>query len=274
MKNVHVSVIIPSYNMGNLLPNAIESVLSGDLQEVEIIIVDDGSTDDTENIVNCYINQSHEKYDYRVKYIYQRNNGKSDALNHGLRLVRGEYFAILDADDELPPDGLENRWLKAKQSEGYVDCVIGGFSVIDEQGNSIGRRSAPETKDPSKLRDKYFFGYKTPFHLCACLLHRDLVDRVGFFNPLITRVDDLDYALRVLKAVRQIELVHKPVYSYRKYRSEIRERLHYRWATLLQRPQVYWRHAEPIQAPLAVSAGLISDLGKGMYEIFFGNYDR
>ena len=269
-----VSVVIPAYNMGGLLSDAVDSVLTGALHDVEVIVVDDGSTDNTKEIMSRYTHSTSNKYDPRVRYAYQENKGKPSALNHGLRLFRGKYFTILDADDEIPPDSLESRYVKAEEASTPVDCVIGGFSVINEDGNCIGDRKAPETSNPLHLRNQYFFRYKTPFHLCACLLRRELVDRVGFFDRSISRVDDLDYALRVLKDARQIEIVHKSVYCYRKYRSEISERLRYRWATLTQRPRVYWKHATPFKAPVAVSAGLISDLGKGVYEVLIGNYDE
>jgi len=274
MSKISISVIIPSYNMGGFLPNAVDSVLTGTLQNVEIIVVDDGSTDDTKKIMSRYTRSIEEQHDPRVRYVYQKNKGKPSALNHGLRLFRGKYFTILDADDEVPSDSLESRFVKAEESSTPVDCVIGGFSVVDEEGRCIGERKAPETSNPLHLRNQYFFRYKTPFHLCTCLLHRELVDRVGFFDRSISRVDDLDYALRILKEARQIEIVHKSVYCYRKYRSELSERLRYRWATLTQRPRVYWKHATPFKAPVAVSAGLISDLGKGVYEMLIGNYDE
>ena len=269
-----VSVVIPAYNMGGLLSDAVDSVLTGALHNVEVIVVDDGSTDDTKEIMSRYTHSTSNKYDPRVRYVYQENEGKPSALNHGLRIFSGKYFTILDADDEMPPDSLESRCVKAEEASKPVDCVIGGFSVINEDGNCIGDRKAPETSNPLRLRDQYFFRYKTPFHLCACLLHRELVDRVGFFDCSISRVDDLDYALRVLKKARQIEIVHKSVYCYRKYRSEISERLRYRWATLTQRPKVYWKHAASLKAPIAVSAGLASDVGKGLYEMLVGNYNE
>lgn len=259
--------------MGDFLPNAVDSVLTGTFQEVEVLVVDDGSVDGTREVMSEYTEPLGDKYDSRVRYVYQENRGKAAALNKGIRLFSGTHFTILDADDELPSDSIERRYIKAKGNSRQADCVIGGFSIIDQSGKRVGERKAPDTSDPLCLRNQYLFGYKTPFHLCTCLLHRDLIHRVGLFDCDISRVDDLDYALRILKEASRIDIVHGLVYRYRKYRNAITERLHYRWATLTQRPRVYWKNASPLKAPFAVSVGILFDLGKGLYEIIIGNYD-
>lgn len=269
-----VSVIVPSYNMGDFLPNAVDSVLTGTLQEVEVLVIDDGSVDGTREVMSAYTEPSGDKYDPRVRYVYQENSGKAAALNKGIRLFSGTHLAILDADDELPSDSIERRFIKAKGEGSPSDCVIGGFSIIDQVGGRIGERKAPDTSDSLHLRNQYFFGYKTPFHLCTCLLHRDLIHRVGLFDCRISRVDDLDYALRILKEASRIDIVNGSVYRYRKYRTDISERLRYRWATLTQRPRVYWKNASPLKAPVAVSAGMFFDIGKGLHEILIGNFDH
>ena len=76
-----VSVLIPVYNMGEYVEQAILSVLTGDYQNLEILIVDDGSTDNTKQIVQPYVSSADEKYDNRVQYLYKKNGGKSSALN-------------------------------------------------------------------------------------------------------------------------------------------------------------------------------------------------
>jgi glycosyltransferase involved in cell wall biosynthesis len=267
-----VSVIIPSYNMGELVTDAIDSVVECELDSVEIIVVDDGSSDGTKNIVKNYINNVSKKYKNKIKYLYQKNRGKKCALNKGLKASEGKYFAILDADDEITNNSLKSRLDKAKLCKSEVDCVIGGFEVIDEFGRVVGERRAPKNQNPSSLKSKYFMHYKTPFHLCACLLNKRIVEKVGFFDEYIERVEDIDYALRILDDRNKIKTVDVNVYRYRKYRNKIIKRLKYRWKTLVNRPKVYWKNYEGIKAPVSVTLGVVYDTAKVLYETVIGNY--
>ena len=100
-----ISVVIPSYNMSAYIQSAICSVLGGEFANCEVLVVDDGSIDNTPALVKQFTSQKSAKYDDRVRYFRQENAGKSAALNRVLGEIRGEYVAILDADDQLPPNG-------------------------------------------------------------------------------------------------------------------------------------------------------------------------
>lgn len=265
-----VSVLVPAYNMDRFVGRAIDSVLHGSMDDVEVLVIDDGSQDRTADIVQLYTDSNLQNYDPRVRYVRQENRGKSAALNLGLNLFRGAYLTILDADDTLPDHGLATR---LQQAEKGHPLVIGGFSVVNEEGQEIGRRMPPSATTPPLLRNRYFYSFRTPFHLCATLIHRGLVRKVGAFDESLDRCDDLDYALRLLQAASSICTVDEPVYQYRKYRERIPERMRYRWKTLLERPIVYGRHAPSHHVPFAIVAGLFSDVGKGLYEIIIGNYE-
>src|SRR5437868_7134370 len=97
-----VSVIIPTYNRGKLITRAVNSVLNQTFNDFEIIIVDDGSKDETKNILMPYQNQKKN----RIKYFYQENRGISAARNRGIKESTGEYIAFLDSDDEWVSDKL------------------------------------------------------------------------------------------------------------------------------------------------------------------------
>ena len=99
MRNSIISVIIPVYNVEKYLSRCIESVLNQTYRNLEIIIVDDGSTDDSLNICRRY-----EKKDKRIKVIHQDNGGLSSARNKGLMNSTGEYISFVDSDDWLHPD--------------------------------------------------------------------------------------------------------------------------------------------------------------------------
>ncbi|MBM2835200.1 MAG: glycosyl transferase [Candidatus Brocadiaceae bacterium] len=98
-ENVQVSVVIPTYNRAPYVIMAIESVLAQSYQDYEIIVVDDGSTDGTRDVL--------EPYRDRIRYMYQDNKGVSAARNTGIQESRGEWIAFLDSDDEWLPNKLE-----------------------------------------------------------------------------------------------------------------------------------------------------------------------
>lgn len=98
-----VSVVIPTYNRAHLVGRAIQSVLNQTYQDFEIIVVDDGSTDNTEEVVKSF-------NDPRIRYIrHDQNRGGSAARNTGIKMARGEYIAFQDSDDEWLPEKLESR---------------------------------------------------------------------------------------------------------------------------------------------------------------------
>ena len=123
------SIIIPTYNYGKYLPRAIDSVLTQGHRDYEIIIVDDGSTDDTAEIARTYQDKSTRNIDY----VFQDNQGLSSARNHGVRRSSGEYLLFLDADDELLPDAL-SLFVIALQQTANIDFVVGGRQWIGTDG--------------------------------------------------------------------------------------------------------------------------------------------
>lgn len=263
-----VSVIIPAYNMGEYVEAAIQSVLRGTLDDVEVIVIDDGSTDSTAAIVKQYTNQSKLTYDSRVRYEYQSNSGKSAAVNLGLENACGSYVAMLDADDQLTPDSLKSRY-KARfdVDENPVDLIIGGFEVFDRHG-IYGKRNPPASRDSRQLMSHFYLRWKTPFHLNACLISRDLIDRVGKLDETIHRCIDGDYALRLLKEAKNVRVIDNIVYRYRKHRSSRLERVRYRLRTARYRPKVVWKNYDGWRRWAAVPFGIAMDAGKLVYELF------
>lgn len=122
-----VSVIIPTYNRAALLREAIQSVLDQTFADFEIIVVDDGSRDETVSVVAGM-------GDSRVRYVYQVNAGRAAARNHGLSLAQGEFVAFLDDDDMFLPNKLTDQ---VAELERRPDCglVVGGWRLVDVDGS-------------------------------------------------------------------------------------------------------------------------------------------
>jgi glycosyltransferase involved in cell wall biosynthesis len=118
-----ISVIVPTYNRSELLPRAINSILNQTFKDFELIIVDDGSTDNTKKIIEKY-----SENDSRIKYIYQENSGGPPRpKNTGIKIAKGNYIAFLDSDDEWLPSKLEEQIKKYIENDknhniGLVGC--------------------------------------------------------------------------------------------------------------------------------------------------------
>ena len=122
--NIKVSVIIPVYNAGDFLRPALDSVIAQTLREIEIICVDDGSTDGSLDVLKEY-----QKADERIRIVTETNAGPALARNNGIRRARGEYIAFLDADDFYEQEMLEKMYESAKKDD--LDIVITDYDVYN-----------------------------------------------------------------------------------------------------------------------------------------------
>ncbi|MBY6032511.1 glycosyltransferase family 2 protein [Marinobacter daepoensis] len=149
--NPLVSVVTPTFNRADYLPVAVESVLAQSMADFELIVVDDGSTDGTEELMQRYLS------DPRVKYFYQENQGQSVARNRGIDEARGQYICFLDSDNAWVETKLEVS-LRAFNENHHADIVYGDYIAIDAAGKELGvnrmkRYSGHIT--PQLLRDNF-----------------------------------------------------------------------------------------------------------------------
>lgn len=200
-----LSVIIPTYNHARFLPQAVKSVFDQTYQNFEIIVVDDGSTDNTRETAQNY------SKDCRFRYIYQENRGLAASRNTGLRTVQGEYVAFLDADDVFLPRKLEIQldWFETHPSCGMV---FSGFYFMNDQGELI-RAHEPWLDVPTLEVKDLLFGNPTSVH--AVLVKKQWLDRVGGFDETLRRIEDWDIWLRVVHAGCKVEWVKEIVCGYR-----------------------------------------------------------
>ena len=130
MKNPLVSVIIPTYNRKHLLKEALGSVFSQTYKNLQVIVVDDGSTDNTQDIISDF-------KDKRITYIKQGHRGASSARNKGIENAKGEYTAFLDSDDRWLPTKIEKQMDVFKNSKVNPGVVYCGIEYMDENGKKI-----------------------------------------------------------------------------------------------------------------------------------------
>ena len=124
-KKDYISVIIPAYNHEKFVAEALESVLNQSWKNLELIVIDDGSTDRTGEIVKGYD-------DRRLTYIYQENQDAYNTINRGLHMAKGDYIAILNSDDIYVPNRVERLLKILKKTK--ATCIFTDIQPIDERG--------------------------------------------------------------------------------------------------------------------------------------------
>ena len=187
--NSIVSVIIPTYNTAHFLGEAIQSVLDQTYQDFEIIVSDDGSTDNTEEVVRSFGNE-------RIRYIKLKENsgGSSVPRNTGLRAARGKYIAFLDSDDVWLHNKLELEveFLKTHPSLGMV---YSGYTYFGTR-NGRGERDSKYFSLPAGHMLKEIF-MDNPIIPSAVLVRKSCFDKVGLFDESLTHCGDADMWLRI-----------------------------------------------------------------------------
>jgi glycosyltransferase involved in cell wall biosynthesis len=184
-----VTVIIPTFNRAAIVGRAIRSVLAQTCQDWELIVVDDGSTDGTEQGVRSFS-------DHRIKYIrHERNRGGAAARNTGIRCARGEYVAFLDSDDEWLPEKLEKELEVFRDSDPEVGLVYSGQIVLDERGRVL-KVGMPRKSGwvHGALLESNFIG-----SCSRVTVKKQVLDRVAGFDETFLNGEDSDLWLRVAK---------------------------------------------------------------------------
>src|ERR1035437_2389504 len=195
MKTPFVSVIIPTYNRGKYVANAIESVLSQTYGDYEVIVVDDGSTDNTkENL---------KRYGDRIKYIYQDNSGVSSARNAGIMHATGEWISFVDSDDEWNGEYLSTQILQIKKFPHAVAHIMNGVTIFADGNRS---NLFAETKLMDRFKTKQCLILEKPlsiivkygsWFLDASIVRRDILLRAGLFDTHLSIAEDIDVFARV-----------------------------------------------------------------------------
>ena len=186
-----VSVIITTCNRGRFVLEALESVLSQAFKDFEIIVVDDGSTDDTPRLLK--------KYASSIYYVYQRNQGRSAARNSGIRLARGEYIAFLDDDDIWLPGKLE-RQVVFLDSHGETALAHTFTELMDEYSRPLEKETKKHLRSYRKAT-RIGYTYEGMSRLCvmytsSVMIRKACFARIGFFDSNIEAFEDWDIYLR------------------------------------------------------------------------------
>lgn len=203
MSDNTVSVIIPSYNSERFLAETIDSVLSQSYQKFEIIVVDDGSTDNTKGIAARYPS---------VRYIYQHNQGASVARNRGMAESHGSYLLFLDSDDRLLPNALE---LAVNYLDTHPACgfVFGWSRTIGPDGALLAEQTQHSLKTANY---QIMLEGKALVPPSAVMFRRTAFEKVGGFNTTLWPSEDYDIYLRISRKF-PIHCLNEVTFEYRRH---------------------------------------------------------
>lgn len=178
------SIIVPTYNRAHLIFRNIESVINQTYTNWELIIIDDGSTDNTRQVVESYKDQ-------RIKYFWQENQERSIARNNGIKKARGEWVCFIDSDDWYKKNALELFNSCIEKNDGIL-ALHGVIKMVDHLGNEL-HKTPCYVGTYSKQQVFVIETFGTLFNFC---LHRSIVDKFRF--EIINRWQDKEYIIRVL----------------------------------------------------------------------------
>lgn len=213
-----VSIVIPTFNAEKYLPECVESALNQTYKEKEVIVVDDGSTDNSLEVLR--------KYEGRITIISKKNGGTASALNTGIKKMSGEWFKWLSADDALYPNALEELISEAKKLKNKKKYILySNYDIINEKGKKIRQFIEPDYNnfspfDANVILLDHYVGNGT-----TSLIHKSALDEFGFFDETIGYGEDYELWLRfcLLYGCR-LHLVPKILARYRVHEKQLTQK--------------------------------------------------
>lgn len=200
-----VSVIIPVYNVEEYLPKCLDSLTNQTLEDIEIILVNDGSPDNSEKIIKKY-----QKKDKRIVYIKKENGGQGSARNLGLTNAKGEYISFVDSDDYIELDMMEKMYDEA--SKNNLDVVICGYKNINNEKIENYYVSKDLIQDTLDNKNSKIFNTISPW---SKIYNREflLKTNIKFIEEKLW-YEDLPYSIKILSQTNKIGFVNEPLYNY------------------------------------------------------------
>ena len=197
-----ITVYITNYNYEKYIRASIESVLNQTLQDFELIIIDDGSTDDSKSIIEGYRDHAH------ISIIYQQNKGLNITNNVAMRAAKGKYIMRLDADDFLKPNALEVM-VNVLEEDHALGLVFPNYYYVDREGNITGEEKRHNFEKEVSLYDQ-------PAHGACTMIRLDFLKKLGGYNESFTCQDGYDLWIKFITHHKVVN-VDQPLFSYRRH---------------------------------------------------------
>ncbi len=211
MKKPTVTIVIPVYNGEDYVAEAIDSALAQTYSKCEVLVINDGSTDNTESICKSY--------GERIRYIYKENGGVSSALNLAIDEMKGEYFSWLSHDDVYCPEKIELELEALKLRGNMYAPVYSSWDIIEMPGRIQRSRKFDETLYIDHREDSLFPVMFYLIHGCTTLIHKSIFQDVGKFNEELITAQDYDMWFRIFRERKSI-YVNKPLIHCRTHEKQ------------------------------------------------------
>lgn len=212
MDKIIFSIVVPCYNIDKYIGDTIESILKQTFLEYEVILIDDGSGDETLNILEKY-----QKIDSRIKVISQNNCGVSSARNKGISIAKGKYIYISDGDDTLEHDLLEEAYNHfEKNSE--INCFAFSYRWVKKNGKVL-KEYISKTKDEGIYsRDDFFsevLKFKIPQSIVSLIVEREVLESNNIkFKEDVKYGEDIEFIFNVFMSISKVYYSKKILYNY------------------------------------------------------------
>lgn len=195
-KSDKVSIVIPVYNGENYLKEAIDSALAQTYKNIEVIVVNDGSTDNTENIARSYGS--------RIKYLKKENGGVASAVNYGVREMSGEYFAWLSHDDIFDERKIDLQMAAMKQKSDDVDICFSNINVLYMKDNRVVPEDYLQYYEEGQLTNSCFAPIFFAIHGSTILVSKRLIDEVGVWDEKLKATQDSVWLFNAMRGRKSV----------------------------------------------------------------------
>lgn len=212
--DVLISVVIPAYNYAHILPRALDSVLGQWADDIEVLVINDGSRDNTAEVLAEY-----QARHPQLQVIHQANAGAAAARNHGIRLARGRYALLLDADDELLPKAL-NTLREVVASSPQAGLILGAHISAHADGRERLRLPTPVRGTVVQLAKSYLLEKSISISHCCTLFRRDLLLQRPYPEALRKGEDIAVFAYLLVSA--PVALTQQPLARIHKHADSLR----------------------------------------------------
>lgn len=189
--NPLVSIVIPVYNGENYMREAIDSALGQTYKNIEVIVVNDGSKDRTDEIARSYGD--------KIRYFKKENGGVSTALNLAIKNMKGEYFSWLSHDDVYLPEKIETQIEVLRRLEDKTTVVYGGWKIIDEKSKIVSEHDIAKMYSAEKASNAIFVLANRLVSGCSVLLHKSLLEKYHGFDETLRTTQDYDLWFKVFR---------------------------------------------------------------------------
>lgn len=213
-----VTIAIPSYNHGKYVQDAIKSALNQTYENIELIIIDDGSTDNSVENIKELLSQCEERF-VRFEFRHRANQGLCNTLNEALEWAKGQFFCTLASDDIMFPEKT-NLQIEAFQIDTEIACICGGNHSINTRNQII----KTNVNNYSEYEFHQIFMHRFDLPASSQMIKTAILREVGGFNPN-TKVEDWDLWLKLSKLGKKIIYIPHALIGYRTHESNISKNL-------------------------------------------------